>query len=237
MKYFLKSVPPTVIAALSDEHTQLMHLSLRDGYKYVFKHFFTLNERDIIDLKAALQAPFTSVDTFESEASDKALKIASLGRNGHVMNVFDQMEIITNCAAYLPVLIELIIQFKRETPPSNRTRTKMVASVVANIPNIPRSMTITTGNVHSYAGATTSTPRLYTQVEMEAAVDKAVQKALALHSHSTSTTNRMYCFLHGTNDSHTGIECKVMGRNKVKYTPAMVNAKKQSTINGEVGKA
>ena len=150
------------------------------------------------------------------------------------MNDFDQMEIISNCTATIPVLIELIIQYKRETAPRDRTRAKVVASVVANIPNIPRSMTITTGNVHSYAGATT-TSLFFTQADFDAAVEKAVQKALAVQS--TSVTKQNYCFVHGHNDSHQGFKCKVMENNTAKYTQAMVNAKKPCTINGLVGKA
>ena len=84
MAYFLNSVPQTVIAALTDENTQLLNLTLRAAFKYVFKHYFTLNERDVVDIKALLQAPFTSVDNFEAEAAEKASRISLLGRNGHV---------------------------------------------------------------------------------------------------------------------------------------------------------
>jgi len=69
MSYFLSSVPKTVIAALTDDTTQLMNLTLRDAFKYVFKHYFTLNERDVVDIKAMLQAPFTSVDNFDAGSS------------------------------------------------------------------------------------------------------------------------------------------------------------------------
>ena len=49
-----------------------------------------------------------------------------------------------------------------------------------------------------------------------------------------ATHTSLYCFEHGTNRSHKGVDCKIMEKD-ASYTQEMKNATKSCTINGWVG--
>ena len=147
------------------------------------------------------------------------------------------MELLTDNTSHLVNIRGIWDRYLAENPRlADRTYANAVRKINAELPNYITAVSSTSAS----AVATTVVKESTSEIkELIALLTSVIAKANTGRNPKPTPTgvSKKYCFVHGSNHTHIGTECKVMLNPTSTYTAAQKTAKVPALIDSKQGKA
>ena len=224
---------PVIQRELAVEKDGLEKHTIKTVLEYLEAAYGTPTAADICLKQAEVASPFTNVATFRSDSALFLHKVRELDRMGFPLNELQQLQALTTATAHLPDISTIIMRYKVKNHLAASQRTVEAIKFVNQHldAGVPMSSTSSSSS-NSYANAAIG----LSSSDVHRLVADAVAQAMAQHKPSPAAQQKpkkkllaktFYCFVHGSNSSHAGPDCRVMLSDK-RFTEA------QRTANGPI---
>ena len=217
----LTSIGPLRRIELEDPVSQRNNLTLQQIVEQIDVWYGGLSAHDVRSLKASLTIPLNS-ETPEDFTAHNIKFQQSVGRLAAVapVNAFDQLELFKATINGYPYINEAVQDYLNGTPViAQQTLPQMAAFILTRLQNRLPTSAIAMG----FAASTASTPvQSHASAEAIARAIYDVMGPLLGNHRNTSSTQAggrrenprlpriHYCYFHGSNQAHKGIECTKM---------------------------
>lgn len=215
LKAILDSIGPQLKRSITDRVHNIIILTIPEIMTEMTLRFGVFSATDIAAYTLLLSTPLTSADKcdFEVFATTFLDNIAVLARANQPVSTYEQMVKFEVATSAQPSVAHAIQSYRDQQPTlALQSLIDMIPYIIARLSNVPSSAL-------GYAAAATHGSTRQAHVQRGGRGGRG--------GRGTSSVN-FYCYHHGTNRSHNGIECKLMKSSPV-HTNAMIAARDCST--------
>jgi hypothetical protein len=209
-----------ILAGLRHATTGLADVSIIQLIEYLCTEYSQPTDDDIAYLKAQIAEPFTSESDIRSGAIRHQHLFEHLKQVKREQSDGDQMEAFSESIKNIPRAVAALQHYKQTTRVENRTLKTLKSEVILNYGNFP-----TATPINNYAHATIASAPISTtstSATHDALLAKLTQlldlQSKQINPNRQGKVKDKYCFAHGWNASHKGMECHKMKDPKNNFT-------------------
>lgn len=250
----------TIREQMSTEQGGLAAKTLPEIFQFLEDEYGSPTSADMRELRASLAKKFTGTKSFPTEAAKFQITLLQLQRSGDPMSQMQQIELFEDATEAIAGIPSCIARYKRRVKIDDRRLPELIRDVSREL---PQSTIKDLGYANATAKANDSLGETMKKVsDRLAQVEQSLRQQADRRGRgaggrggrgntegrggrgrggrgsgrgSESEVPSHYCFEHGKNRTHTGVDCYAMARDP-SYTQEMKNATAHCTIDGYEGR-
>jgi hypothetical protein len=253
-KMITDSLGDSIIAAMETEAVPVENMSIPQILQYLVNTYGVTTKTDVQTLIDRCSNPCENMADFYAHAQRLANLYQQLERKEAAIAKYQQMKYLEDTTKHIDVIDEARINYIIANPTyATQSFADMVTFIREQLQNkVPTVRSLGIGS--SVTGKQPSTKVVVASMDtvtdlLLSVVDRLdrAEKALAISKQKAAPTSNapnqgsgrvkgnLYCFCHGFNNSHVGVDCKVM-MSDVSYTAAHKAAQAPALIDGKQGR-
>ena len=214
-----QSIGPDNKGTLEKNGTGYRMVTCKHTVDAMLKLYNLSTAQTLKSLQAALKNPMTGEQDFQQYMTTFRANVNKLSRAGQPPTDFTQIQSIVTATEHHAVISAAIGTYMDTFPLlADQKPDALVEHIILRVPNHATASTL------GYANAALSKEDIVKMINDARAEGvkegrKQISKSSAVKNQYSKEANQ-YCFFHGYNISHTGLNCRYMANN-TDYTPAM----------------